>query len=49
MKYRKEPENAGDIEMKDLNKENDDNILEKVGSDSKTPFLEKEAPPPSDN
>ena len=49
MKYKKEPENAGDIEMKDLNKDNDDNKLETVGSDSKTPFLENEAPPPSDN
>ena len=49
MKYKKEPENAGDIEMKDLNKDNDDNRLEAVGQDSKTPFLENEAPPPSDN
>mgnify|MGYP003571384894 CR=1 FL=1 len=47
MKHQKEPENAGDIEMKDLNNDNDDNRLEKP--DRKTPFLGNEAPPPSDN
>lgn len=47
MKRQKEPENAGDIEMKDLNNDNDDNRLEKP--DRKTPFLGNEAPPPSDN
>jgi hypothetical protein len=45
MKHQKEPENAGDIEMKDLNNDNE----KVVGSDTKTPFLENEAPPPSDN
>ena len=49
MKYQKEPENAGDIEMKDLDKDNDDNRPEAVGSDTKTPFLGNEAPLPSDN
>ena len=45
MKHQKEPENAGDIEMKDLNNDNE----EVVKPDTKTPFLENGAPPPSDN
>lgn len=49
MKPQRENQNAGDIEMKDLNKDNEDNRLEEIRPDNKAPFIDDEAPPSSNN